>query len=77
MKRKLFARAEGLLVAERALLALIVDVQHALVNVPLMIVKTNAASVLGAAVFEPASDYLERAHAYVGTKCRLWLTLGT
>ena len=63
VKRELIARAERLLIADCALLALVVDVQQALMHVLLMIVKILAIHVLNAAIIELAGDFLKRALA--------------
>ena len=65
VKRELFARAESLLIADCAVLALIVDVHQALVHVPLVIMKSSAIRVLSAATNELAADILKRTLAQI------------
>ena len=61
MKCELAAASECLLITAHALLALIVDVQHALVHEPLVVVEKSATLVLDAAILELASDFLKNA----------------
>ena len=65
VKCELFARAESLLVADCALLALIVDVHQALVHLPLVFVQRPATRVLSAATNELADNILKRTLAQI------------